>query len=151
MADFKVQLTEADDPQGQANQDNNNSLKSIRPTTIKKRYIKQRRINVARTRSIEQGKPLLGSVLLSCDDIETLFEVESLDFEENLDPYTLRESHVEFMKIINYFVSAGILQYQDDFKIARRTLGLIIQAFHKYIAVCAETELEFEDKYTKEG
>lgn len=65
-------------------------------------------------------------MLLSSEDIETLFEVESLDFEENLDPYTLRESHVEFMKIINYFVSAGILQYQDDFKIARRTLALII-------------------------
>lgn len=53
------------------------------------------------------------------------------------------------MKIINYFVSAGILQYQDDFKIARRTLALIIQAFHKYISVCAETEKEFEEKYTK--
>ena len=33
---------------------------------------------------------------------------------------------------------------------ARRTLAIIIQAFHKYISVCTETEREFEDKYARQ-
>ena len=143
----KADMTSLDEyllsPRNEKNNNEQSGVDQLEPPPL-------HRHSFSRGKSTERGRPVLGSVLLSTDDTETLFEVESLDFAENLDPYTLRESHVEYMKIINYFVSAGILQQEDDFKIARRTLAIIIQAFHKYIAVCAETEREFEAKYTKQ-